>query len=159
MFETAGHDAAIVDRDTPGGFGPEPTAGRANLFVETTSWDVPVDGSQDPGLGRAGPFCRPSRGDPVDLASCGVVHLLEGQLFEPPRGPGAHVSKAIPAIDSYWLRRVEESGGLGAELFEGNVDGFGKMFLGVFVSGENLYELSPALRGVVEADNGRSTWA
>jgi hypothetical protein len=145
MFETAGYDAAIVDHDTPGGFGPEATAGGAHVFVETTGWDVPVDGSQDSGLGWAGPLCRPSRGDPVDLASRVVIRLLEAQLFESPRGSGAHVSKGIPAIDRYRLRGFEECSGLGAKLFEGNVNGSGKMFLGVFVSGENLYELSPAI--------------
>jgi hypothetical protein len=145
MFETAGHDTAIVDHDAPGGLRPEPTAGGANLFVERTCWDVPVDGYQDARLGGAGPLRRPSCGDPVDLASRIVVGLLEAQLFEPPRGSGAHVSKGIPAIDSYRLRRVKESDGLNAELFEGNVNGSGKMFLGVFVSREHLHQAHLAL--------------
>jgi hypothetical protein len=145
MFESAGNDAAIIDHDAKRGPVAETTAHRPNLFGEVTGWDVRVHSTEDAGLGWAGPLGGPSGCDPVDLAGGVVVDATEAELFEPPRGPGAHVSKGIPAVDDDWSGWVEDSDGAAIELFEGHVDRSRKMFLGVLFRGEDLHELGCAV--------------
>jgi hypothetical protein len=67
--------------------------------------------------------------------------VSEAELFEPPRGSGAHVSKTIPAVDDDWSGWVEHSDSAAIELFEGHVNRPRKMFLGVLFRREDLHEL------------------
>jgi hypothetical protein len=142
VFQAAGNDATIIDHDTKGRPVADAPSDRANLFGEMTGRDVPVYGTEYTGLAWAGPLGRPSGCDPIDLAGGVVVDLIEAELFEPPRGPGAHVSKAIPAVDHDWSGWVKRSYGAAIELLEGHVHSPGKMFLGILFRGEDLHKLS-----------------
>ena len=44
--------------------------------------------------------------DPIDFAQ-GVLVNVTAEPFEPPRGPGTHVSERIPAIDDHWTARIK----------------------------------------------------
>ena len=151
VFESAGHDSVIVDHHTAGEFGVESSADCADHLFETARWNVRVGGSKDPGLARAGTLSRPSSRDPIDLAAGVVIHVLETELKKPRRGSGAHVSKCVPAVDGNRPGDVELSGGVGVQLFEGDVQRSGKMFLRVLVGGEDLYELRVAVEELAEA--------
>jgi hypothetical protein len=45
-------------------------------------------------------------GDPIEFAER-VVEGVVTELVEPPRGPGAHVSEGIPAVDDDSAARIE----------------------------------------------------
>jgi hypothetical protein len=151
VFESASHDSVIVDHHTAGDFGVESSADRADRLLETAGWNVRVGGSKDPGLARAGTLSRPSSRDPIDLAGGVVIHVLETELKKPPRGSGAHVSKGVPAVDDNRPGDVELSGGVGVQLFEGDVQRSGKMLLRVLLGGEDLYELRAAVEELAKA--------
>jgi hypothetical protein len=76
--------------------------------------------------------------------------VIEAELFEPPRGSGAHVSKTIPAVDDDWSGWVERSYGAAIELFEGHVHRTRKVFLSVLLRREDLHKLGGTVQEPVQ---------
>ena len=85
---------------------------------------------------------KPGR-QPIELPVYLVIHLLEPEALEPPRGSRAQVSGCVPAVDEDWFRRIEPPLGLGFEASERETDGPRKMVLFVFLSGQHLHHLRP----------------
>src|SRR5207244_2267544 len=70
-------------------------------------------------------------GQPVDLAGSVVVDVGEAETFEPARGSGTHVSKAVPAVDGSRSGGIELGGAAGGEGLERDGGGAGQVLLGV----------------------------
>ena len=151
VFESASHDSVIVDHHTAGDFRVESSGDCADHLFETAGRHARVGGGKDPSLAWARTLSWPSGRDPIDLARGVVINPLETELKKPPRGSGAHVSEGVPAVDGNGPGGFELSGGVGVQLFEGDVHRSGKMFLRVLVGGEDLYELRVAVEELAEA--------
>jgi hypothetical protein len=70
-----------------------------------------------------GPFGRETALDPCRLATNEVMRPLEPKLFEPPRGPWAHVSEVVVTVGDDRLRSIEVNYRLRRQLFQRNVAG------------------------------------
>src|SRR5260370_26634615 len=88
-------------------------------------------------------FSRKSIRRPIGLARRVTEALRKRQTDEPPRGPGAHVSLIVVAINDYRLLSTKLSGTLAIEVFEADVDGSGMRLLLVFRLGKYLNQLGP----------------
>src|SRR5260370_26532837 len=68
-------------------------------------------------------FSRKSICRPIGLARRVTEDLRKRQTDEPPRGPGAHVSLIVVAINDYRLLSTKLSGTHASEVFAEDVDG------------------------------------
>ena len=70
---------------------------------------------------------------PVQLAGDVLVDLLEPEALEPPRGPRAHVSEAVPAIDDDRAGAIQAGGRRLGELAERDIACARQVLLAVLV--------------------------
>src|SRR5215470_2837743 len=85
---------------------------------------------------------RQVRGEPVGLARGIVIHRAEPGRFEPPRGPRAHVSIPVVAVDDHRPGPVQLPGP-GVECLERVIDRAGQVRPPIIPSGQHLDQLSP----------------
>src|SRR6266403_1517404 len=103
-------------------------------------------------------FARQPGSEPVRLAGLIAIDIHESETCEPRRGPCAHVSLVVVAVDDEGPTRVESLGGFTVEGFQRNVDRSGEVFGLVFFRSQDVNELSPLLNevlGAVPVDNSR----
>jgi hypothetical protein len=105
---------------------PRHLACRGDRFVERARGDCGARQTARAESGGTGPFgCKPGS-QPVGPSGRVVVDRGEAERFQPTRGPWAHVSEAIPAVDDHRPRPVERRLGLRPERLERDVDGTGR---------------------------------
>ncbi len=90
---------------------------------------------------RVGSLRRQAGGEPVGLAPDVVVDVRHAEALEPPRGPGAHVSERVPAVDDHRPPPVEPARLLRPQRLQRQVDRSGKVLLVVLVGGQDLGQL------------------
>src|SRR5436190_20909624 len=95
----------------------------------------------DPGAAAARALERQSGGAPVSLAGDVVMNLCEADALEPPRGPWAHVSLVVVAVDDHRAPACELPGRLAVEFLEWDVDRSGHVFLFELGGRQHLDEL------------------
>src|SRR5205814_5002001 len=80
-------------------------------------------------------------GQPVHLSGRVVVDVVEAELLEPRRGPGAVVSLVVVAVDDDRAVAVQARGRGGGELLEGQVEGAQQVPLLVVARRQYLHQL------------------
>jgi len=120
-----------------------PFTDRAYWLLQSARRDIPASHVSRSSPRGVRPFCwKPCR-QPVELSVYVVVHLLEPEALEPPRGPRAQVSGRVPAVDEYGPERIELFLGLGFEASEREADGSWKMVSLELLPGQHLHHLRP----------------
>ena len=84
-----------------------PFTSRANRLLQSARRDIPASHVSSASTRGVRPFCWEPCRQPVELSADVVVHLLEPEAFEPPRGSWAQVSGRVPAVDEYGPERIE----------------------------------------------------
>ena len=99
---------------------PPPTALKVAGSVggRAGGW-VAIGGFEGSALSARYALRRPAGGDPVDLARGVVIHRIETETFEPPRGSGAHVSETVPAIHDHRSATIEGARARSGQRLEG----------------------------------------
>src|SRR5437660_2110217 len=103
-------------------------------------------------------FARQPGSEPVRLAGLITIDIHESEACEPRRGPCAHVSLVVVAVDDEGSTGVESLGGLAVEGFQRNVDRAREVFGLVFSRSQDVNKLSALLnevQGAVPVDNFR----
>src|SRR5712691_13426354 len=86
-------------------------------------------------------LARQPRGEPVSPSWLIPVDLLKSERLEPRRGPRAHISLVVVAVDDHRPRGVELPHRLAAKDLQRNVDRCRNMLGFVFLSGQHIDEL------------------
>ena len=116
-----------------------PFTSRANRLLQSARRDIPASHVSSASTRGVRPFCWEPCRQPVELSADVVVHLLEPEAFEPPRGSWAQVSGRVPAVDEYGPERIELFLGLALEVSERETDGSRKMVSLELVPGQHLH--------------------
>src|SRR6266540_1929437 len=144
--ESAEHDLFVVDDEAgipAGGAHAGPNSGE--LLVEAAGGDIATKMRADPGFATACAFERQSGRAPVGLAGDVVVNVGEADALEPPRGPWAHVSLVVVAVDDHRPFSVELASRLPVEFLQRDVDRTGQVLLLELGGRQHLDKLRPLL--------------
>jgi hypothetical protein len=113
----------------------------AHRLLKSARRDIPASHVSSASARGVRPFCGKACRQPVELSVDVVVHLLEPEALEPPRGSWAQVSGRVPAVDEYRPERIELFLGFGLEASERETDGSRKMVSLELVPGQHLHHL------------------
>src|SRR5215211_2291653 len=120
-----------------------PLPHRANLLCRSAGRHVSPGRLPDGGHGSQPAFPGEPTREPVRFAGHVVINPLEAQTFEPRRGPRAHVSLVVVAVDDNRRISLKPRGHLPVQLLKRDVDGSGKMLVLVLLARQHVHELSP----------------
>src|SRR5882724_8309421 len=115
----------------------------AHRLLKPARRDIPASHVSSSSARGVRPFCGKACRQPVELSVDVVVHLLEPEALEPPRGSWAQVSGRVPAVDEDRPERIELFLGLGFEASERETDGARKMISLKLFRGQHLHHLRP----------------
>ena len=110
-------------------------------IVKAAGRDVAASYIAGPGVRGVGTFGWEPGGHPVEFAIHVVVHAVESEALEPPRGPWAQVSGRVPAVDDDRPAGIQHGSGLGLQLPKRKTYGPGEMILFVLGRRQDLDNL------------------
>src|SRR5262249_17510259 len=142
--EETQHDALVVhDPTSIPSCRRRPCANRAHRLLRSARGDISASHVSRSRTRGVRPFGREPCGQPVELSGHVVVHVLEPEALEPPRGSWAQVSGRVPTVDDYGPARIELLPGFGFEASERETDRSRKMVSLELSPGQHLHHLRP----------------
>src|SRR5262249_37476379 len=140
--EETQHDALVVHDPTgvPSGR-PRPCTTRGQRLLESAGGDISASHVSRSRTRGVRPFGRKPCRQPVELSGYVVVHVLEPEALEPPRGSWAQISGRVPTVDEYGPARIELCLGFGFEASERETDRSRKMVSLELFPGQHLHHL------------------
>src|SRR5207244_244863 len=118
-----------------------PIAHSLDGLIQPARGDVLPGNVANPRLACQSALRGQPRRQPVLLPGLVVVYLSEAKALEPPRGPWAHVSGGVPAVDDHGAGGVEQGGRL-LDAPKRDVDRAGQVLVLVLLRRQDLHELS-----------------